>query len=209
MSCVSAEITPIDIRLTRIVGTGAGGVADRGGLYLCVTDEQGRIGYGEAARIPGDRSFPTLETLATELRDWGLVACGADIDELLATIDSHRLCGASRFAVHTALSDLAAQSAALPLAQWLAPDAASTVLTNALVAAPTPAAVHAEVGAQASKGFRAIKLKVGVGDITTDITRIIAASEAAGSDVEYASMPTGRGASRTRCVLWGELASID
>lgn len=183
MKLASSTASPIDIRLTETVPTGAGGVGDRGGLRLLMSTAEGHIGLGETAPIPGVEG-PSLETLAGEIAAWSNGSTGESVEELLADIDNHQLSCLARFAVHTALLDLIASASETPLSQYLRAGARSHVRVNALVAASNPGAVHNTVSQLVGDGVTAIKLKVGATSLTEDVTRIIAASEAAGTSVE-------------------------
>lgn len=184
MACVRCEIYPIDIRLNTIVPTGAGGVSDRGGLVVRVEDSDGVYGYGEASRIPGDHTSPSLELLATQMSEWCAKAPGREIAELLVGLDAHSLASSARFAIHTALADLDAKRQGVSLSKLWSADAIEAVPVNALVANESPKDVHETVTSLVQAGLRAIKLKVGVASPALDVTRIIAASEAAGNHVE-------------------------
>lgn len=183
MKLASSTASPIDIRLTETVSTGAGIMGDRGGLRLLISTADGHIGLGETAPIPGFDG-PSLETLAGEIADWSQKATGQDVDELLGDIDRSGLTCLARFAVHTALIDLTASVAEIPLAQYLRSGSPGSVRVNALVSAANPGAVHSAVAQLVADGVTAIKLKVGATSLTDDVTRIIAASEAAGTSVE-------------------------
>jgi len=179
----SSTASPIDIRLTETVPTGAGGIGDRGGLRLMITTTDGHIGLGETAPIPGVDG-PGIESLGREIADWSAKAEGKVPDELLSTIDDVAMHSLARFAVHTALVDLVSAAAELPLSQYLRAGSPGTVPVNALVSATNPGAVHSQVSELVAQGVQAIKLKVGITSATADVTRIIAASEAAGPAVE-------------------------
>lgn len=183
MKLASASASPIDIRLTETVATGAGGVGDRGGLRLLITTDDNYIGLGETAPIPGVEGFG-IEALGAEIAKWSADAQGQAPEELLGSLDDASLSSLARFAVHTALVDLLASAAEVPLAQYLRAGSPSSVAVNALITAANPGAVHTQVQECVSAGVRAIKLKVGVVTPTVDVTRVIAASEAAGPSVE-------------------------
>jgi len=148
-----------------------------------ITTNDGLIGLGETAPIPG-ADGPGIELLGREIADWSAQAEGKVPDELVATLDAAALSPLARFAVHTALVDLISSAAELPLAQYLRAGSPGSVAVNALVTATNPGAVHSQVGELVDADVRAIKLKVGAVAPTADVTRIIAASEAAGPNVE-------------------------
>ena len=182
MEISSASSTTFDIRLTETLTTGAGGIGDRGGLSLVVHERDGRIGRGQTAPIPGMEG-PGLEALAVDIDRWCGSASGTPVDEALAALSTFAGSPLARFAVHTALADLASQDAGLPLAQWLRSGSPGSVRANGLVTELNPGAVHSHAIELVSQGATAIKLKVGVAESAQDVTRIIAASEAAGPDV--------------------------
>lgn len=182
MQISEADATTIDIRLTESLTTGAGGIGDRGGLQVRVQTDTGLLGRGETAPIPGVDG-PGLESIAVEIDRWCGAATSLSLDEALEGLDSVGLGPLSRFGVHTALIDLKSQAAGVPAAQWLRAGAPGSVLANGLVAEANPGAVHARTGELVAAGMSAIKLKVGAVDSAQDVTRIIAASEAAGPNV--------------------------
>jgi len=182
MQIISAEATTIDIRLTESLNTGAGGVGDRGGLQVRIKTDGGLLGRGETAPIPGVDG-PGLESIAVEVDGWCADAPGKTAEELIGTLDSATLTPLARFGVHTALIDLEAQQAGVPVSQWLRAGAPGSVPANGLVAEANPGAVHTHAAELVSAGMPAIKLKVGVVESAQDVTRIIAASEAAGPDI--------------------------
>lgn len=183
MKIINSETSSIDIRLTESVATAAGGIGDRGGIRLVVSTDADVMGFGETAPIPGLHG-PGLESIAGELDAWSKSAIGCKVEDAVKQLDSSSLSPLARFAAHTALVDLQSMAAGTPLSQWLRAGAATSVHVNGLVAESNPGAVHKRVGELASDGMRAIKLKVGSEELALDVTRIIAASEAAGPNVE-------------------------
>jgi len=183
MKIASASASPIDIRLTETLTTSSGGIGDRGGLRLMVHVDGGAFGLGETAPIPGVEG-PRLEDLAQELRQWSEAIVDSTVEDALGGLDDAGLSTLARFAVHTSLIDLESRAKAVPLAQYLRVGAHQHVAVNGLVTESNPAAIHSRVSLLAAEGVSAIKLKVGSSSTTEEVTRIIAASEAAGSSVE-------------------------
>lgn len=180
MGISAAETTTVDIRLTESVTTGAGGVGDRSGLLLRVETDDGLVGFGETAPIPGVDG-PGLEAIAVDIDKWVSSAPGTDLDAALADLDTSN--PLARFAIHTALIDLQSQRKGTSAATFLHSEALDSVRVNGLVTEANPAAVHSRTAELVASGMDAIKLKVGAGDPATDVTRIIAASEAGGPEV--------------------------
>jgi o-succinylbenzoate synthase len=182
MQITRAESSTIDIRLTESLATGAGGIGDRGGLAIQLHTDADLIGLGETAPIPGIEG-PGLEAIAVEIDGWNSTITGSTVDDALQALDAGSLSPLSRFAIHTALVDLQSQAAGAPAAQWLRAGSPAVVQVNGLVAETNPGAVHARITELVAQGMRAIKLKVGAVENAQDVTRIIAASEAAGPNV--------------------------
>lgn len=183
MKITSSSIETIDIRLTRSITTARGSLGDRSGIRVRL-ETADAVGVGESAPIPGASEGGSLERMASELDAWANAAGKSTIEALLDGLDDADLGPLSRFAAHTALADLASQHAEVPLHQWLRAGSEPTVRTSALVSAESPKDVHGLVGDQVSRGATAIKLKVAAADTALDATRIIAASEACGPDIE-------------------------
>jgi len=180
---LTTALETTDIRLTRSISTANGSLGDRSGVSLRLETAEG-IGFGASAPIPGSSETGALETLAAQLRSWTDGAVGRSVDELLDDLDTAGLAPLARFAAHTALADLASRGAGAPLHHWLRAGSTPRIRTNALVSDDEPKAVHAAVQAHVAAGATAVKLKVAATDTSTDATRIIAASEACGPDVE-------------------------
>lgn len=167
---------------------------ERRGWVLRLEDGEGLAGYGEAAPLPGfgggdpDRVRAGLTALAQ-----GLAAEGAegraDTPEAVAALLGRLAplapeAPAALAALDLALCDLAARRAELPLARWLAGGPArESVPVNATVGALPPAEVGAAVARARSRGFSAVKLKLGDRDAELDLARVAAAREAGGPEV--------------------------
>ena len=181
MQITSAESTTIDIRLTETLTTGSGGIGDRGGLQVRVR-ANGLTGRGETAPIPGMEG-PGLEAIAVDIDRWCNAIAGSSIEDAIAGIEKYSGSPLARFAIHTALIDVLSQEAGAPLAQFLRAGSPGSVKANGLVTESNPGAVHSHTQTLVAEGMTAIKLKVGAVETAQDVTRIIAASEAAGARV--------------------------
>jgi o-succinylbenzoate synthase len=145
---------------------------ERRGLLLELCDREGRIGQGEASPLPGFSSDTLAEARADLLGvDWAGLPDLAPGDGLLEAIEAS-LSGAGlngpavRFAVETALLDLAGQAAGLPVHVLLAGtrrgagadgSRPSAVPLAALLARDPLASAASRVG----EGYCCLKLKVG------------------------------------------------
>lgn len=146
--------------------TAHGAQAERRGVVFQLHTDTGLVGLGEAAPVPGSapRAWSDvtacLEMVSSSLRGKRL----AEVADALGPV-AH-LHPAALAAIHcgldTAVCDLLAQAANMPLAAWLHQGASETVPVNATIARPTAdSAAEAAATARAS-GFPCVKLKVGM-----------------------------------------------
>lgn len=171
------DCRPYRLPFRRPFVTSAGTHSVREGYHVRVVGGDGRVGYGEAAPLPGHGGealadvLPALGALARDLRD--LVGEGGGAPE----IDQDRPEGWRRLmdrlrrrhagapcacaGIDLALADLAARRAGLSLARWLSPRARGSVSVNAVIGAVGPDVAAARARAAVAAGFTAIKVKVG------------------------------------------------
>lgn len=185
MVIAGASLHPFRLRLARPLETAAGRIEERRGVLLALRDAEGRRGWGEAAPLPGHPAFVDEDATAAfaSLERMGPTLLGRAIDEVLERPAEPGDCGpAARFALETALADLACQRRELRLADWLAGGRAprEAVPVNALVGAADPDAVGAEAACLRTRGFATFKLKVGLRDPSDDAKRVAALRQAVG-----------------------------
>lgn len=145
---------------------------ERRGLVLALTDDDGRVGLGEAAPLPGfspddaGACERALRATAASLGPVDLAGPGlpaAAVRRALAPLDpALRELPAARFALETALLDLAGQRLGLPLAACLGgPRPYADVAVNGLVTAAGDAVALVEAArALAARGLRSVKVKL-------------------------------------------------
>lgn len=162
-------------------------------VVVIVTDDDGVSGWGEAPqawRITGDSLAGTTACVEGPVRD-ALVGGPADPREAWGRLDGCAVGNAgAKMAVDTALHDLAARRAGVPLAVHLAalrggapvrPDL--LVPTDVTLAAGEPVALAAAARARVADGFEVLKVKVGT-DAAGDVARVRAVRAAVGAGVE-------------------------
>lgn len=147
-------------------GGGAGRWTDRRGLLLRLESDEGFVGQGEAAPLPGyspdtlDGARASLEALVPRARGWELDAC-LPLRPQVARVDAGLgpLGPAARCAVQTALLDLAGQRARAPVAWILSGRPPAEALPAArLLAGPD----RLEAARRAwREGYRTLKIKIG------------------------------------------------
>ncbi len=182
-----AALYRYELPLRRALPTGRGELRRRRGLLVCLRDEQGRAGWGEAAPLAG-WGGPGLDATGAVLADWLLAAVPFEAPEALAdrAEDSLREAPCAWAAIAGAAADLAARRRDVSLASFLAAEApgpadspAGQVPTAALIAGDSPAAVAAAAAEAVSAGHRTLKLKVGSALLAADVARVAALREAA------------------------------
>lgn len=165
-------LRPYDLPLHRAWGSARGGFARRRGWLVSVAAD-GLTGYGDCAPLPA-AGTETADVAEIALISYLTRLTGQDVARCLAELDSDPTLNstpAARYAIESALSDLASQRAQQPLRQWLAPDAADRLAVNAMLG--TLGQVRADdLAAHAACGFRVCKLKVGIQTPTADLAAL-------------------------------------
>jgi o-succinylbenzoate synthase len=170
-----ATLQRFRLPLRRPLATAHGMIAEREGVLLTLTSGSGACGYGEAMPLAG---WPGGELGAVE------TAIERALPGVLGRSPEQALRGApplARAALETALLDLAAREAGVPLAAALADGpVAQEIAVNALVDAADPAAVAEQARREVARGFRAFKLKLTARALDDDLARVAALRDAIG-----------------------------
>jgi L-alanine-DL-glutamate epimerase-like enolase superfamily enzyme len=179
---VRARVQPVVLTLAEPLQTAFGEVRERAILQLCIEDDAGRSGWGEAAPLEAydgvslERCRAALDAhlavLADPPRQSG--SAGAAILDACRAADPLPQALA---AVDLALWDLAGRRAGRPVAALLADELLAQVPVNTTIGALDREAAATRAAAAAAQGFACVKLKVGSGD---DAGRVAAVRAAAG-----------------------------
>jgi L-alanine-DL-glutamate epimerase-like enolase superfamily enzyme len=159
-----------------------GTVAERVILSVALSDEDGFVGYGEAAPLPAydgvsvERVERALERYRPVLAG-GAGMNGAELVDACRRLDD---LPAAFAAIDLALWDLAGRRAGRPVAELIVDSPAPLVAVNATISALDRAGAAAAAAAAAARGFDCLKVKVGVGD---DAGRVAAVRSAVGAHV--------------------------
>lgn len=160
-------------------------VQRRDGLIVSIHSDNGSVGYGEIAPLPGFSKETLKEAHTAAQRCVESLKMRANIDpHVPAGLRDREMFPASvRFGIECALWDLAVRTNNAIPAGFYAVHPTTTVPVNMLL---TDQMEHVIVLAQAmaSLGFRALKLKVGRDSMERDLNRIDQIREAIGRDVE-------------------------
>ena len=173
MKISTVDLYRYELPLTDPLKLGASTVAHRRGLLVRLGTEQGAAGWGDAAPLPGF-SMETLSEVVARARDAAPQWIGVEISEArgdpadsLAALSVPPECPASlRFAVEGAVVDLLAATRDTSVAAVLGTPR-PTVALNALITSaddgPAQAARYRE------HGYRAVKVKVGRGEMNAEV----------------------------------------
>ncbi len=183
MRVVSETLVPWDRTLDRPVGGALARRHVRAGVVLQLRDETGRIGQGEAAPLPG-YSSETLSDCTASLRNLHATLSVVDPGDPLAALGTlAALPSAARFALETALCDLAGQRRGVSLAVCLGGVARpGAIALHAQPGAATDPELVAEARRLVSRGFRTLKVKIG-GDFDRERAALVRLREAVGPGV--------------------------
>jgi len=163
-------------RFKKPLTTVRGSWSTRHGVIIRLDADNGMAGFGEAAPLPGfsretvEEVANAFEAVLEHLVESEIPGRLEDIAALAAEFMPEDI-PSGRFALETALCDLAAQLAGKPLARWLSAKAPLVVPVNAMVALPVT-----DWGAVVKKvrdmdGIRTLKLKIS-GDMDVDIRQV-------------------------------------
>ncbi len=177
----SWSMFPYDRPLPRPIVTAHGVYRLRSGLLLQAHDGDGFAGLGDSSPLPGFSS----ETREDVQRRWEAIR--AQVEQAPVPQTRDELAGLSstlerwtdglpslRFALETALADLSARRAGIPLARWLAPQSADRVEVNALLSAIDADSLRAQARAAVRSGYHTFKIKAAVGPVPRDVERTMA-----------------------------------
>jgi len=187
MRVVRVAWLPFRIPYVAPFTTAHGSEQARLGTIIRVTVDDGRVGLGEAAPLPAFGGGTLDDTLAQIAKLASRIA-GHDLDAALALLDrlDYAEAGMSAAACgfDTALLDVKAQVAGLPLAKLLDLRAAAAVPVNAAIGAVDISAACRAAGQAAQAGILCVKLKVGVmGTGEAELARIAAVRATLGADI--------------------------
>ncbi len=195
MRLVRTGLRAFVLPLVSPLETAHGPITTRAGFLVSLEDEAGRFGIGEATPLPAFGGEDLATCRAALLAALEALA-GLDVDAHASGLEVARRPAAAapcaQAAIATALADLAAQRAGLPLAHWLRARAglpgapAPRVRVQALVGGASPDAVEASAGRARAAGFDTFKLKLAVSPaargLELDLERVAALRGAIGRE---------------------------
>jgi o-succinylbenzoate synthase len=190
MNVREVRLHPFRLMMRAVVPGAGHGHRERSGVLFEVLDEQSRVGHGEATPLVEfgtedlAASTSVLGDLVERLSGQPLPESRDEIECLLAGFPELWSSPAARCALESALLDLAAQRADLPLAKFLSVSARVSIPVSALLSASQPEELAGEASAALRQGFRVVKVKVGGRALCDDAKRLIAVRRAVGNEVK-------------------------
>lgn len=207
MTIARVELIPFAIPLRTPLVTAFGVIGLRRGVLVLLTDTTGHVGLGEATPHPAaapDALARTEDDLARAAR-WLTGADPSRMDELLRA--AARLTRPAAMAVDMALHDLLGVATGQPVVDLLGGARRSTVPTSALLRDGEDAGCATEARDAATRGFTAVKIKVGP-DACAAVTRVHAVRTAA-PDLELRCDANGAWDADTAIAVARRLAALD
>ena len=179
MRITCAQLYPLAVPMGQPIKMAGETLTHAHTLLLRLVDEAGREGWGEASAAP----LMTGETLAslaasTEYLVSRLVGREVDAPAAIAPLQDSVLYGngSAKSCHETALMDLFAQRAGVPLYQLLAGDALASCTTRIemlhMLASGELEQEIAEARRLRAAGYRQWKIKVGAGELASDLERV-------------------------------------
>ena len=165
MTLTAIQALPYCIPLKAPFHTSKGPIHERKGWIIQLHADDGRVGQGECAPLPGWSPdlwadyASLLPRFLDQLDPAALLGDTAHMSLALDELTPGR--PALRFALESALFDLAAQSGGVPLARWLNPQAPLMVPVNAVLPLGDVQATVDRAREWVDQGFKTLKLKVG------------------------------------------------
>ncbi len=183
---------PYEVPYRRPIQTAHGELLTRKGYWVLAEDDSGHVGLGEVAPLPA-WGTETFEAAGAALSALSFDLASVETQDPQAWLGaaglSRESTPATAAGVELACLDLLARRRGLSLASLLAQKPSGTgvplerVPLNALLTSREPDELVAEARRRLAEGYKTLKLKVGVGAIARDVSRVRALREAVGPDV--------------------------
>jgi L-alanine-DL-glutamate epimerase-like enolase superfamily enzyme len=182
MRITSVEAIPYALSFINPYVTARGRLERRELVLVRLRTDQGVEGLGEAVPL-SLRGGASLATVVREIRESiGPSLVGLDLDPVPSPASlpvAEAISAPTAAAIEVAQLDLAAKLAGAPLWRLLGAESVEPVECNATLVAGPPQAVAADAERWLGRGFRTLKLKVGV---PGDVGQVEAVREAAGPE---------------------------
>jgi O-succinylbenzoate synthase len=175
----SVHIYPFEVRLKRpFFVRGDEKIDKREGAVVQLVSDTGCVGFGEAAPLPGASSetlrkaLHQLHTLSADLKGRRISSDAPSLLEWLAAfLGDGAVSTSARFALESAVLDMAARSKQVPLCEFIAPGIARDQSISALLQGSLEEVVE-QASDLKSRGYAVFKLKIGSPNIALDVRKV-------------------------------------
>lgn len=172
----AARLIPYRLPLRQAWRSARSVIVQRVGWLVRLETVGGAVGHGDCAPL-SDAGTESAESALAALENWLPKLRGEMPDEMLRSLDTPvALSPAARCALETALLDLLAQQAGMPLARWLNPAAPLVVSVNAAIGGLDDS-VSCRAAAAVAEGFSVLKLKVGLFAPEVELAQLLRLAE--------------------------------
>lgn len=183
MSIVESCLIPYRLPLKQPWCSAHGCFDHRNGWLVRLKTHDDRYGYGDCAPLPEAGTESQEAALAQLCTSLPSLCQTAPLEALNRLPPAHLFSTpAARCALETALLDLLAQQADMPLTHWLNADAPLSITVNQTIGALDGAAT-ARARQAVDTGFSVLKLKIGLNEPEFELAQLRALSEALPSGV--------------------------
>ena len=191
MRLASFDLRPYRLRLSPPVPVGAFTMSERRGLLVGLRAGSGEVGWGECAPLPGfsreslTEAHESIITLIESIGEYSLdPRLFADpAGPVHRALDAAEPAPSVRFALDLALWDLGSQALSKTLAEAMVDEPAVALPINGLLTG-TRKEILKEGSRMAAAGYRALKLKVGRGDLLDEAALVRELRDAIGPGIE-------------------------
>lgn len=157
----AAAVQPYRLPLRPGWRSARGTLDARCGALLRLDTEDGRCGWGDCAPLAESDAVAALAAWSAKLQ-------GLELRRARDQLARASLHAAARCAVDTALEDLAAQQAGMPLARRLNAEAPLAVRCNAILG-PLDQGTRGRANAALAEGYTVLKVKVGLDTVAAEL----------------------------------------
>lgn len=171
MRIAACQLIPYRLPLRAPWRSAHGVFTRRAGWLVRLASDSGLLGHGDCAPLP-EAGSETPQLALAQLHAHLPLLRGSSLQTALDALDAAPFhAPAARCALESALLDLLAQQAGLPLARWLNSAAPLSVRANAMIGGldgETPA----RADAACAKGFSVLKLKIGMSGPEAELAQL-------------------------------------
>jgi len=203
------ELYRYSLPLADPVKLSAGTIHHREGLLLKLAGEDGSIGWGESAPLPGfsaeslEQVEESIQGTASSLIGYELQGDAYEVREKLnSELERLKLPSSVRFGCELAVWNLCAASQGISLVEWMFPKSRRVVPLNGLLFGEVEEVLES-ASRMREDGYSAIKLKVGKRSVEEDVDLVNALRRVLGEDMSL-RLDANRACSFEEAIRFGQ-----